>query len=241
MKQSAMLHSSNPMTQKLMRIFGSALFGLASLVSSAVADTILNMTPGWNGSSGVYNFGLPNTATYGQTVTAPLLDSYLSSFSFEMALPSSATFKGYVFAWDGNKATGSTLYTSPVMSTLGGGFQEITFNTGVVSLNPGGTYVLFASASEVPTSSGTGGWGQPGNSNPYSGGAFVFINNGTNASQWTTTNWVQDFLGTGGDLAFKATFTNVPASGVSDGGSTIALLGLALGGVAAVRRKLGLA
>jgi hypothetical protein len=209
----------------------AALIGLTGLITNAMADTVIDTTLGWDGSSAVAPFGLPDTATYGQTITVPLTDTSLTSFSFEMNQPASDIFKGYVFAWDGLKASGSSLYTSPVMSTSGSGFQEITFNTGGLSLTPGGTYVLFASASEIPASTGTGTWGQPNISNPYSGGGFVFMNNGTDSSQWTTVNWVQNLLGIGGDLAFKASFSPVPEP------ATLALASLGGLGMLLLRRK----
>jgi hypothetical protein len=180
------------------------------------AVTTIDTTPYWDGSSSVAEFGYPDTATYGQVVTAPLTsDTVLKSFSFYMNLPDTCTFRGYVYLWDGSKAAGSALYESPTMSTTGSGnFEEITFNTGGIALTPGYQYVLFASTSK-DTGSGVGIWGQPQDQDVYpgSGNGFVYINNGADASQWTLYNWDQNFLGTDGDLAFKATFVNflIPA------------------------------
>ena len=71
---------------------------------------------------------------------------------------------------------------------------------------PGQQYVIFATNSRDQAGhSGGGAWGQVGGS-PYAGGAFVFINNGPDPTQWTSTAWSQNFLGAGGDLAFRATF-----------------------------------
>lgn len=185
----------------------AALIGLASLVADAMADTVIDTTSGWNGLAFVAPFGLPNTATYGQTVTVPLTNSSLTSFAFEMRQPASATFEGYVMAWNGSMATGSPLYTSPIMSTSSGiSFQEITFNTGSLSLTPGGTYVLFASASQIPSSTGSGDWGARYSGNPYSGGEYVYMNNGTDSSQWTTVAWTKPSF----DLVFKANFSTIP-------------------------------
>lgn len=195
--------------------------GTALLAASAQAQMTIDTTPFWNGTDNVSPFGLPYTATYGQTISAPLSDPYLTSFSFEMNLPATVLFQGYVYAWNGAEASGTALYTSGLTSTAGTGFQEITFDTGTLSLTPGSSYVLFASVSANPTSTGTGSWGQPGNTDVYSGGAFVYLDNGTNPSEWTTTPWTQNFLGTGGDLAFKATFAPTPEP------SVLALAGLA--------------
>jgi hypothetical protein len=182
---------------------------VAALVAStgmAKAQLTIDTTPFWDGFANVYPFGLPNTASYGQTITTPLLDPILSSFSFELNLPATTEFQGYVFVWNGAEASGTALYTSGVTSTAGTGFQQITFTTGDLSLAAGSSYVMFVSASEDPTSVGTGyvGWLPE---DVYSGGEFVFLNNGTDTSQWTTTAWgsVQ-----GTDLAFKASFVPIP-------------------------------
>ena len=135
MKPLTAIHSSKFPMLKTAVTRGAALFGMAGFVSTAMGDTVIDTILGWNGSASVSAFGLPNTATYGQTVTVPLSDPYLSSFTFEFNLPASNTFKGYVFAWDGTKAAGPSLYTSPTMSTAGTGFQAVTFNTGLFSLD----------------------------------------------------------------------------------------------------------
>src|SRR5215472_638806 len=165
-----------------------AAFLLCASAASCCANSVIDTVSAWNGTTVAY-FGLPNTATYGQTITAPFSDPLLTSFSFELDLPATDTFKAYVFAWNGTSATGSPLYTSPVTSTLGTGFQLFTINTGPVPLAPGGSYVLFVSATEVPTSSGVGYAGIRLDTDAYSGGNFVFLNNGTDSSQWTTTPW----------------------------------------------------
>jgi hypothetical protein len=190
-------------------------WGVAFLAASAQAQTTIDTTPFWNGTDDVYPFGLPYTATYGQTITVPLSDPYLTSFSFEMNLPATVLFQGYVYAWNGTEASGTALYTSSVTFTAGTGFQEVTFDTGTLSLTPGSSYVLFASVSANPTSTGTGSWGQPGDTDVYSGGAFVWLDNGTYPSEWTTTPWTQNYLGTGGDLAFKASFVPTPEPSAS--------------------------
>lgn len=201
------------MKKQTLKLLASLL--VVGLTASAQAQSSINTIANWNGSASVYSFGLPNTATYGQTITAPLTGSVLKDFSFELNVPATCTFKAYVYGWNGLEATGTSLYTSQVLSTAGTGFEQVTINTGNLNLTAGANYVLFLSTSEVPTSSGTGGWGQPGG-NFYSGGQFVFINNGTTPSQWTSIPWSQnffgtDFLGAGGDLAFTANFAVTPA------------------------------
>lgn len=161
-------------------------------------------------------FGVPNTASYGQVITADALHAKLSSFSFEMNLPSTVAMRGEVYAWDGTKATGPALFESSPVSTSGSGnFELITFNAGGVALTPGQKYVLFASTSRDQAGhSGTGSW-QYFNGDFYSGGSFVFLNNGGAPSQWTTSTWTQDSTK---DLAFQARF-DLPAT-VGFGGLT---------------------
>lgn len=147
-------------------------------------------------------FGVPDTATYGQVITADATHTTLDGFAFEMDLPSTVAFRGEVYAWDGTKATGGALFESAPVSTSGAGLQVVTFNTGGITLTPGQEYVLFASTSKDQAGhSGVGGW-QFFNSNVYSGGEFVFLNNDGDPSQWTTTPWNT----TVGDLSFQAYF-----------------------------------
>ncbi len=168
------------------------------------ALTTIDTTPYWNGTSFISSFGYPNTATYGQVVTVPSTsDAVLKGFSFYVNLPNTCTFRGYVYAWDGAKATGAALYESPTRSTTGSGnYEEVAFETGGIALTPGTQYVLFASTSEE-VGSGSGRWGSP-SQDVYtgSGNTFVFLNNGTNLAQWTTTTWSTISM----DLAFRATF-----------------------------------
>ncbi len=163
----------------------------------------IDTTPSWDGSNTVAYFGHPNTATYGQTITAPAGGAVLTDFTFYMKVPSTCVFRGEVYAWDGTKATGSALWEGPPIATNDAAFNPVTFNTGGVALSGGQQYVLFASVSR-DSGSGQGPWGYTG-SNVYSGGHFVFINNGMDPSQWTTINWTTLYP-TNGDLAFKADF-----------------------------------
>jgi len=162
----------------------------------------------------------------------------LTSFSFEIepqVLGASLTFAGYVYAWNSASgvATGSALYTSsPVtISAPSSGplsFQLVTFNTGGIALTPGTQYVLFASTTGF-TGTDYAVWGQPG-SDAYSGGSFVYLNN-TATADWTNLAWSQTYLGTGGDLAFRATLVPEPDAFALLGG------GLAIAGFALRRRR----
>jgi len=170
------------------------------------AVTTIDTTPDWDGKTTIQAFGYPDTATYGQVVTVPVTgDNVLQSFSFYMKLPNTCTFRGYVYAWDGTKATGSALYESPTGATKGSGnFEEVHFETGGVAMTPGAQYVLFASTSK-DAGSGSGPWGAIYQDvYPGSGNTFVFLNNGTDTSAWTSLSWT--VISSSYDLAFKATF-----------------------------------
>jgi hypothetical protein len=187
----------------------------------------------WDGSSFISSFGIPDTQTYGQTVTVPLGMPVLQSFAFEMQLPTALAFRGEVYAWDGTRAAGPNLFESGVTSTTDGGvFQLITFNTGGITLVPGGVYVLFASSSRDNSGhSGGGMWGVTQFDDAYAGGTSVYINNGSDTTQWMSEAWG----GVPGDLAFQATF--VSGSGVPEPSTTLPLASALIGLAVASRRR----
>ena len=100
-------------------VIGKWAIGLILLVtaSSSSAYTPINTYPAWNGTQYISSFGVPNTATYGQIVTAPPLETRLNSFSFWIGYPGATiTFRGEVYAWNGTMATGPALYESAPVS-----------------------------------------------------------------------------------------------------------------------------
>jgi hypothetical protein len=201
--------------------------------STVQADAIITTIPEWNKSSAVSAFGYGATATYGETITAPA-DNVLTSFSFEMKLPTDTTFRGYVYGWSGTMATGPELFASASAKTAGAGsFQEITFDTGGIALTPGASYVLFASTTGLD-GAGQGIWGETQGKDTYTGGEFVFINN-ANTDELTKSQWTTGHLGRGADLAFEATFAS-RSSSVPEPAS-LALVGVAMAGVIALRRR----
>jgi hypothetical protein len=200
---------------------------------SAVAATTLDTTPSWNGTDHEANFGdTPATPTYGQLVTAPA-DSVLTSFRFQMRVPTAVVFRGFVFAWDGSKATGPALYESaPTHTTNAAAFQPITFTPAAVPLIAGQQYVLFVSTSEDNWGGSGGNTGQLGwiQGNVYGGGNAVVFNNGADPSMWTSTAW--DGNGDGFldfDFAFTAAFGG-PAGATTGAASRVGQTGATLGG-----------
>jgi hypothetical protein len=172
-----------------------------SLNSEDVIDTTGDV------NSEISAFGENATETYGQTVTVPDGFPVLNSFTFLMNLPSTTIFRGEVYAWDGQKATGKKLFESKPMTTAGSGSNEqITFDTGGKKLKAGKQYVLFATVSKDPGGSGAGSWPlvTPGT---YSDGQFVFDNN-TKFKQLARKPWDGVSGVANDDAGFKAVFAS---------------------------------
>jgi hypothetical protein len=185
---------------------GSRFSGLVFIASAMMFGTNIDTVTPWNGTSSISPYGVPNTATYGQIITADGTGSLLS-FSAEIACSAVTPIRLEVYAWNGTNATGPNLYESPVMSLpVSGTFQLVTFNIGGAGIPlAAGSYVLFGT-----TSKDQGGavnsacqWGSAPTST-YPAGHFVFLNNGTNTALWTTSTWLSI---TTSNMAFRATIT----------------------------------
>jgi len=186
---------------KTMLLGGVAFLALSA---SASAQGIINTIPQWDGVQFISSWGVPNTATYGQTITPTAGQTRLSSFTFQLNQTSGTApqYQAFVYQWDttNQRITGPALFGSSVFTAPGAGFSPVTINTGNVVLTPGQQYVLFLTTSTVggqPNSSYR--YGSVANT-AYTGGQFVFQNNGTNFGQLSTTNWSTIAI----DLAFQA-------------------------------------
>jgi len=215
--------------------------GLGS--STAKADFISTLGS-WDGNSAIHPFGEPfNTPSYGQTVTVGS-DNVLDSFSFRMRViggdpGDTLSFKAYVMAWDGAKASGPVLYQSSVITIAPpstDAFTVFNVSTGGISLASGNQYVLFMSTLNDLSGSGTATeWGHIDDNNAYTGGRFVFTNTssfaGITGSDWD--NFIE------GDLAFTAGFSASSLNAVpAPAGAVLFGLGLTgLGGFRLLRRK----
>jgi hypothetical protein len=191
-----------------------------------------------------FAFGEGWTETYGQSIVAPAIDNVLDSWSLQVDdLSGTADFAGYVMAWDGSKATGPVLWQSAPQTTTnnGGsdGYEVFTFNTGGLGLAPGGSYVLFISASEYLNGTADISLVACG-ATPYADGAAFWNESGSNFSLLTTTPW-EPFWGPAGlgtvDLAFEASFSSGGTVVPLPGAILLAGLGIAIAAPLRPRRK----
>jgi hypothetical protein len=217
-----------------------ALAMLLGGVGHTRADLNYDTTYAWDGSSVVSNWGSTQslaTPTYGQTFVAPAISNIaLENFTFYLngfGGGGTTFFTADVYAWSGSLiagnpvqgATGSALYTSPLMSitdNLTGNFQQVTINTGGILLTPNVNYVALLTttdpASIAANTNSDGSWAfgallfqhVTGNG----GGGFNYSSDTMSVS----TPW--DDGSDMGDLAWTANFAVVPEP------SSQALLGL---------------
>ena len=208
------------------------ILGLALFAAPAFADTVYNnftgYSPYWN------PLGYPNTATYGETFTAPTNgDNNLQSFGFYMTGPTVSgdiKLSAYIATWTGSQA-GTILFTSPETDYANTGDAFLSFNTGGLDLTGGGTYVMFLSISQYYGQSS--GESQVSQGSSIAGlGGFDYYNNGGNFSELTSSSWNESGLSP--NWAVNADFTS--SSPVPEPASFF-LLASALGGFGAMFRR----
>lgn len=217
------------------KVRSAIVAAVASLIFTGLASASQINTSGTYSSSW-WPFGESNTATYGQTFTVGA-DRKLNSFSLWLdgAVSAPVDFAGYLYKWDGYKATGSSLYASSAQKFTGAPYrtpQEFSFTTGGITLETGSQYVAFLSASNffdgVYSTATMPIAGYGADVNP--GGTFVYYNNGSDFSKLTTYSWDKTY-GTD-DVWFAASFS--PTESVPEPGTVMLLgggfLGLAIYG-----------
>ncbi|MDB5601590.1 MAG: autotransporter outer rane beta-barrel protein [Xanthobacteraceae bacterium] len=182
--------------------------GAVLLISVPASAQTIDTTTTWNGTQSISPWGATDTATYGQTITATATRSALHGFTFELhqTTAPAAQFQAFVYHWNTgtSRIDGPALYTSGVMvAPSGAGFTPVSIATGTVALTPGQQYVLFLTTSTVVQADGPRyQFGAvPGAS--YTGGQFVFQNNGQVFANLSANAWSLQGI----DLAFIALLT----------------------------------
>ena len=217
------------------KIVKKVLLSAAVLSIASVSPLWAQFTtiPLWNGTSFINSFGVPNTQTYGQSLTLPVA-TVVTGFSFEIGNCSAvSTFRGHIYAWNGTQATGPSLFNSADQVVAAGStFNLVTFATGNLSL-PAGSYVLFASTSESAQTNSACRWGSLTTNTAIPTGNFVFLNNGTDTAQWTGNAWST----IGQDLAFSIAFQGGAAGVPTLSEWAMILLACGLAGVAFIKLR----
>jgi hypothetical protein len=179
------------MKSKIALLAGTAFLALAAPAYADNIDTI----PQWNGVTFISSYGIPNTATYGQTFTPSATQSRLNSFTVEIGFASAPiASQAFVYQWDSvnNRIVGPALFSSGTINVAtGAGFAAVTVNTGSVALTPGQQYVVFLSTSNLQTGApnSSSRWGALPSNTPIPNGQFVFQNNTANFGQLSTNPW----------------------------------------------------
>jgi Ca2+-binding RTX toxin-like protein len=202
---------------------------LLALVPSAGAATVLDTTPGWDGSSGICTMGVgrdlppdgsgpgvPYATTYGQVVTAPAADTVLDELTFFLTQypfgGDALVVRAEVYAWDGTRATGAAVWESaPRTLALTSDTQAVAFGTGGAGLVAGARYVVFLSVAKdlERIADGTGAClGAVAGAGSADGG-LVTVQDGGDERQWTARAWSR--VGDQ-DLALRAAFSAPAAS-----------------------------
>ncbi len=219
----------------------ACIFALVSPAASQAAETTIG-TGGPIAGQSQGHFGDPATSTYGEVITAPVNGDLLDSFTFYLKVSPALGFRAYVYAWNGEAASGSLLYESATEHTTeeGSSFQPITASTGGIAVTPGQKYVIFFSvANNGAEDSGTGLGGEfaitP--SSDYPEGFGAWLENGYSFEALTTTKWQTSSVSS---WAFEARFseghpsvTSVSPTSTSEG-ETVTIEGANLGGVSEV-------
>jgi PEP-CTERM motif len=211
-----------------------AVLAVVLFAVSAFADITYN---NYHGDDPYWHpFGYPDTATYGETFTAPNSpDTNLKDFGFWMSSTYSSgdiKLSAYIATWTGTHA-GTLLFSSAPVDFPNNGPAFLTFDTGGLALDPNGSYVMFLSVSEYYGQSDGLAYISAGDAT-IPGGNFVYYNNEGNFGELFTNTW--DATGLKPDWAVQLDFTSqqtVPEPG------TFLLLGTGLlGALGVVRRKL---
>lgn len=222
----------------------------ASLMLAAVplaAQSSISIAPTGDPLNG---FGKPSIATFGQTFTAPTTGSLLQGFQFYLANDVEdggnggfLNFRGYIMAWDAanGHATGPVLFSSAArtgnpLDTYSTAFSMFGIPGGV-TLNPGGAYVAFLSASGLtPTGNPDFALENMEAGAAYAGGQWVYNDNGDDSASLSTTTW--NNADGDQDAAFSAQFAQAAVTTPEPSEFVLLASGLSgLAGILKLRRR----
>lgn len=181
-----------------------------------------------NDAGSIFSFGYPDTTSYGQTFNVGVA-STVQDWTFYATGGSAGNLELVIANWDGSKAVGPAVYTSSLFSYTGGA-EALAFS-GINAALSAGSYIAYIT---------TAGVGAPAssvalagsNSNGGLGGSFRFLNS-NNVDPLTLNNsWNSWYIP---NMQFAANIvegvSNVPEP------ATLALFGLGILGISAMRRK----
>lgn len=232
----SMVHSTIHRRFTMKRFIIAVMFA-ATAVSAQPTFAISIDTTGSDVGT-IFNFGAPDSATYGQTFTVSGPDTQLDSFSLYLRDRYDGTgtldLRGYVASWDSVNFRANNLLFESATQTMNadGTLQEFAFSpAGGLGLTAGQQYVAFLSISNLTSQLGST-FGMPNAGSVLSGGQFVFQNNGTEPFQLFLSPW-STFVGPQ-DVWFKTSLSN--PSAVPEPASLM-LLGAGLAGIGIWRRK----
>jgi hypothetical protein len=215
------------------------LLSLPALVAMVLFSSVAHATLLINNTSTTNNFaypvGAPDASTYGEAFHTNGSDTVLNSFSMFLSDGNgSLNFRGYIGAWNGSNVT-SILYTSSTVSATPAG-GTFTFLPGI-QLASNSNYIAFFSIADLAAQPAAQFYipiSYPnGDIDPFTDG-FYYLNNGTDASQWTGSTW-NSFGANVVDAQFVAEL-DAPVSAVPEPAS-LALFGLGIAGLGCARRK----
>jgi hypothetical protein len=180
-----------------------------------------------NDDGDIIYFGYPDTTSYGEEFTAP--GGALQSWTFWTDGGSPGYLQLVLANWNGSYGAGPALYTSAPQYNTGAANQSYTFSGINKTLTAGQDYIAYLTIAGVasPTSYDPV---EGSAENGGLGGAFYFLNSGgidplTLSAPWSS--WFTPYV------HYSATFG--PAAVPEP--TTLALTGIGLIGLAAVRRR----
>ncbi len=206
----------------------------AALIFVAPAAQAITISTGTTTTSNIFDFGFPDTLTYGQVFTAPVTGT-LDSFTLYLNDAIGGSLFGGVGAWNGTQSYGegfgisALLYTSPTVATSAG-FTSYTFSP-AISVTSGQRYVAFLSAFGTDASTTTT---MPLADDDSQVGIEYFVWNNSSGPDNPSWNYYFD----AGDALFKAEFSSTVSPVPVPAALPLLVTGIAgIGGLAARRKR----